>query len=99
MPETVVNYESCYTGQRVSDFMRFSRKLNKSWNVKKANWVYSNREKLWQYLFTVSIGDTSKKNGRFPIQFQTKIIMEFIKVVCEIASTQNNTWVNKRDCS
>jgi hypothetical protein len=35
--------------------------------------------------------NTSKKNGRFPIQFQTKIIMEFIKVVCEIASTQNNT--------
>ena len=78
---------SCYTGQRVSDFIRFSDSQIRIENGKS---LIEFTQKKTGKVMTVPLHSKvleilAKRNGKFPHAISDQKYNEFIKVVCEIA--------------
>ena len=78
---------SCYTGQRVSDFMKFSDSQIRIENEKS---LIEFTQKKTGKVMTVPLHSKvlemlAKRNGKFPYAISDQKYNEFIKVVCEIA--------------
>ncbi|MBK5208734.1 MAG: phage integrase SAM-like domain-containing protein [Flavobacteriaceae bacterium] len=83
---------SCYTGQRVSDFMRFNKEM-----IRLENDNEGNAKELIEFIqkktnkkMTIPIHSKvkevlNKRNGDFPRQISDQRYNEFIKKVCEAA--------------
>ena len=78
---------SCYTGQRVSDFMRFNENQIRIENGKS---LIEFTQKKTNKIMTIPLHSKvleilNKRNGKFPYSISDQRYNEFIKVVCEKA--------------
>ncbi len=78
---------SCYTGQRVSDFMRFT---DKQIRIEDGKHLIEFTQKKTTKNMTVPLHPKAleilnKRNGKFPYSISDQKYNDFIKVVCEIA--------------
>ncbi len=78
---------SCYTGQRVSDFMRFTKEMIR---VEKEKKLIEFTQKKTGKIMTIPVHpkvDTvlNKRNGTFPYAISDQKYNDYIKTVCEIA--------------
>jgi integrase len=78
---------SCYTGQRVSDFMRFTKDMIRIENGKK---LIEFTQKKTGKIMTVPLHPKvieilDKRNGMFPYAISSQKYNDYIKEVCEIA--------------
>ncbi len=78
---------SCYTGQRISDFLRFTANMIRIENGKS---LIEFTQKKTNKLMTVPLHKKvleilEKRNGQFPYSISDQRYNEFIKRVCEIA--------------
>jgi len=78
---------SCYTGQRVSDFMRFTKEMIRIENEKKLiEFTQVKTKKIMTVpLHPKVIEILDKRNGMFPYAISSQKYNDYIKVVCEIA--------------
>lgn len=78
---------SCYTGQRVSDFMRFNESQIRIENSKSL--IEFTQKKTGKVMTVPLHGKVleilAKRNGRFPHAISDQKYNDYIKVVCEIA--------------
>ncbi|MBS1548910.1 MAG: phage integrase SAM-like domain-containing protein [Bacteroidetes bacterium] len=78
---------SCYTGQRVSDFLRFTKDMIRTENGKQ---LLEFTQKKTDKLMTVPLHKKvlqilDKRNGEFPRQISDQRYNEYIKKVCELS--------------
>jgi integrase len=78
---------SCFTGQRVSDFMRFTNEMVRTENGKKL--IEFTQVKTGK-IMTIPVHPKvieilNKRNGMFPYAISDQKYNDYIKVVCEIA--------------
>jgi hypothetical protein len=78
---------SCYTGQRVSDFMRFNKDMIR---IEKGKSLLEFIQQKTQKLMTIPMHEKvinilSKRNGEFPRAISDQRYNEYIKQVCEKA--------------
>jgi len=78
---------SCYCGQRISDFMRFTNEMIRIENGKKLIEFTQVKtgKKMTVPLHQKIIDILDKRNGMFPYVISDQKYNDFIKVVCEIA--------------
>jgi len=78
---------SCYTGQRVSDFMRFTKEMIRIESGKKLiEFTQVKTKKIMTVpLHPKVIEILDKRNGMFPYAISSQKYNDYIKVVCEIA--------------
>lgn len=84
---------SCYTGQRISDFMRFSDKQIRIENGK--HLIEFTQKKTGKNmtvpLHSKVIEILKKRNGKFPYKISDQKYNDFIKVVCKLAELNEPT--------
>ena len=78
---------SCYTGQRVSDFMRFT---NEQIRIEEGKHLIEFTQKKTDKNMTVPLHNKvleilKKRNGKFPYKISDQKYNDFIKTVCELA--------------
>lgn len=78
---------SCYTGQRVSDFMRFTKEMIR---VEKDKNLIEFTQKKTGKIMTIPVHPKvieilNKRNGKFPYAISDQKYNDYIKTVCEIA--------------
>ena len=78
---------SCYTGQRISDFMTFSKEQIR---VEDRKYLLEFRQKKTDKLTIIPLHPKvleilKKRNGNFPYRISDQKYNDFIKVICEIA--------------
>jgi integrase len=78
---------SCYTGQRVSDFMRFTKEMIR---VEKGKKLIEFTQKKTGKIMTIPVHPKvnmiiDKRNGTFPYAISDQKYNDYIKTVCEIA--------------
>ena len=79
---------SCYTGQRISDFLRFTKKMIRIENGKS---LLEFTQKKTDKFMTVPLHSKvlqilEKRNGQFPRQISDQRYNEYIKKVCELSN-------------
>ena len=79
---------SCFTGQRVSDFMRFSKGMIR---VEKGKSLLEFKQQKTGKLMTIPLHKKvlkilGKRNGEFPRAISSQKYNEYIKKVCELAN-------------
>jgi integrase len=82
---------SCYTGQRVSDFMRFTDEMIR---IEDGKTLIEFTQKKTGKLMTVPLHKKvlellDKRNGKFPRAISDQRYNEYIKEVCELAKINN----------
>lgn len=91
---------SCFTGQRVSDFMRFSKSMVQK--VKGGNFLeikqVKTRKDVTIPLMPEVIEILHKRNGDFPRAISDQRYNEYIKLVCEKAGINEITRGKIREC-
>lgn len=78
---------SCYTGQRISDFMRFNSNMMR---IEKGKSLLEFKQKKTQKLMTIPLHQKvleilEKRNGEFPRSISDQRYNDYIKEVCELA--------------
>ena len=78
---------SCYTGQRISDFMRFT---DEQIRIENGKHLIEFTQKKTDKIMTVPLHPKvleilNKRNGKFPYSISDQKYNDFIKTVCEIA--------------
>ena len=78
---------SCYTGQRVSDFMRFNKGMIR---IEEGRSLLEFKQQKTQKLMTIPVhekvkGILNKRNGEFPRRISDQKYNDYIKEVCEKA--------------
>lgn len=91
---------SCYTGQRVSDFMRFSNSMIREENGKK---LLEFKQQKTQKLMTIPILNEvdeilSKRNGEFPRAISAQKYNDYIKEVCKACEINQLSKGKIREC-
>jgi integrase len=89
---------SCYTGQRISDFMRFNKSMirqEKNKNGKIVNLIEFKQEKT-QKIMTVPLHPTvieilDKRQGDFPKNLSDQKYNDYVKEICLIAKMTQKT--------
>lgn len=84
---------SCYTGQRVSDFMRFT---NEQIRIEEGKHLIEFTQKKTGKNMTVPLHNKvleilKKRNGKFPYKISDQKYNDFIKTVCELAEINELT--------
>ena len=84
---------SCYTGQRVSDFMRFT---NEQIRIEEGKHLIEFTQKKTDKNMTVPLHNKvleilKKRNGKFPYKISDQKYNDFIKTVCELAKINELT--------
>jgi integrase len=84
---------SCYTGQRVSDFMRFT---NEQIRIEEGKHLIEFTQKKTDKNMTVPLHNKvleilKKRNGKFPYKISDQKYNDFIKTVCELAEINELT--------
>ncbi len=74
---------SCYTGQRLSDFMRFNKEMIKGGNLSFVQQKTGNEMTIAVHPKVTEI--LKKRNGNFPDAMADQKYNEYIKTVCEFA--------------
>ncbi|ALJ04373.1 hypothetical protein APS56_04120 [Pseudalgibacter alginicilyticus] len=91
---------SCYTAQRVSDFMRFNKsmvRLEKNVPIIEFTQVKTGKETAIPLLPEV-MSVLDKRGGEFPRRISDQKYNDYIKVVCEKAGINKKTKGKKRVC-
>jgi site-specific recombinase XerD len=78
---------SCYTGQRISDFMRFTNDMIRIENGKNLlEFTQKKTDKIMTIPLHPKVSDTlQKREGMFPNAISDQKYNDYIKLVCEIA--------------
>ena len=81
---------SCYTGQRVSDFLRFSKEMIR---IEKGKYLLEFTQKKTNKLMTIPLHKRvldilEKRNGEFPYSISDQKYNDYIKTVCQIAKIE-----------
>ncbi len=89
---------SCYTGQRVSDFLRFKKEMIRIENEKH---LLEFTQKKTNKLMTIPLHKKvlnilEKRNGEFPYPISDQKYNDYIKNVCEIAQIDNEIFGSKK---
>ena len=84
---------SCYTGQRISDFMRFN---DKQIRVENGKTLIEFTQKKTGKNMTVPLHNKvieilNKRNGKFPYKISDQKYNDFIKIVCKLAELNEPT--------
>ena len=84
---------SCYSGQRISDFMRFTKEQIRIENGK--HLIEFTQQKTGKNM-TVALHPKvleilNKRNGKFPYKISDQKYNDFIKIVCELAEINEPT--------
>jgi site-specific recombinase XerD len=79
---------SCYTGQRVSDFLRFKKEMIREENGK---YLLEFTQQKTQKIMTIPLHKKvlailEKRNGEFPYSISDQKYNDYIKIVCEKAN-------------
>lgn len=82
---------SCYTGQRISDFMRFNKQMIR---IEKSKSLLEFKQQKTQKLMTIPLHKKvlallEKRNGEFPRAISDQRYNNFIKEVCKLAKLNN----------
>lgn len=91
---------SCYTGQRVSDFMRFRSNMIREENGKR---LLEFRQQKTQKLMTIPVLKEvdevlNKRDGRFPRSISAQKYNDYIKKVCEDCGIDEMSKGKVREC-
>ncbi len=89
---------SCFTGQRVSDFMRFTPGMIRNEDNK---WVLEFRQRKTKKLMTIPVSKElrevlKKRNGNFPRPISDQRYNEYIKEVCQLAGINEKVTGKRR---
>ncbi len=89
---------SCYTGQRISDFLKFNKEM-----IRKEDGVFllEFTQKKTNKIMTIPLAEKvlnllKKRNGEFPRQISDQRYNEYIKEVCQIAGIKESTYGGKQ---
>ena len=82
---------SCYTGQRISDFMRFNKQMIR---IERSKSLLEFKQQKTQKLMTIPLHKKvlallEKRNGEFPRAISDQRYNNFIKEVCKLAKLNN----------
>lgn len=90
---------SCYTGQRVSDFLRFKKDMIRIENGKSLlEFTQKKTGKVMTVpLHTKVLQILEKRNGEFPRQISDQRYNEYIKEVCQLAGLDQPTQGGKQE--
>lgn len=90
---------SCYTAQRVSDFMRFNKEMIREQDGKKLiEFTQQKTGKIMTLpLHPKVIEVLSKRNGEFPRSISSQNYNDYIKTVCEIAEINETVFGGKME--
>lgn len=82
---------SCYTGQRVSDFLRFNSEMIR---VENGKHLLEFTQKKTNKIMTIPLHKKvleilEKRNGEFPYSISDQKYNDYIKTVCQIAKIEN----------
>lgn len=91
---------SCYTGQRISDFMRFNSSMIR---LEKGKHLLEFRQKKTKKLMSIPLTKEvrfllEKRNGKFPRPISDQRYNEYIKEVCREAEITEKVKGKKRVC-
>lgn len=91
---------SCFTGQRVSDFMRFTPEMIRTENERE---LIEFKQKKTKKLMTIpllkQVKDViNKRKGQFPRPISEQRYNEYIKTVCELSGINAQVEGKKRTC-
>ncbi len=89
---------SCYTGQRVSDFLRFTNKMIR---IEDGKSFIEFTQKKTDKIMTVPVHPKvieilNKRNGMFPYAISDQKYNDYIKTVCEIAEITQMVYGSKK---
>lgn len=89
---------SCFTGQRISDFMRFNKEMIRTENGKHLlEFKQTKTNKLMVIPLLKEVKEVlAKRNGEFPRAISDQKYNEFIKKVCSLAELNENCEGKKR---
>ena len=84
---------SCYSGQRISDFMRFTKEQIR---IENGNHLIEFTQQKTGKNMTVALHPKvleilNKRNGKFPYKISDQKYNDFIKIVCELAEINEPT--------
>ena len=90
---------SCYTGQRISDFMRFdSNMIREEKETQLLEFIQEKTKKnMTLPLFKEVLEILDKREGEFPRAISHQKYNDYIKVVCEIAKLNDKVEVGKKE--
>jgi integrase len=82
---------SCYTGQRVSDFLRFNKEMIR---IEKSKHLLEFTQKKTDKIMTIPLHSKvleilQKRDGDFPYTISDQKYNDYIKIVCQLAEINN----------
>lgn len=91
---------SCYTGQRISDFMRFNRSMIRK---ERNKYLLEFRQRKTKKLMSIPVPKKvrellKKRNGSFPRPISDQRYNDYIKIVCKKAKFREKVKGKKREC-